>query len=128
MVVLVVISGNELILGMSSIKMLKRIGPSIDRVQCKNKSHSTRAAASTAIKENLFRVEDIIWTVGCSNVQTFAKFYDKSIDSSSTTSDVLFNTTPTNSYCSILTSITETSSISRVVSYGADPFSVPLSG
>ena len=30
MVVLVVISGNELILGMSLIKMLKRIGPSID--------------------------------------------------------------------------------------------------
>ena len=30
MVVLVVISGNELILGMSLIKMLQRIGPSID--------------------------------------------------------------------------------------------------
>ena len=30
MVVLVVISGNELILGMSLIKILKRIGPSID--------------------------------------------------------------------------------------------------
>ena len=30
MVVLVVISGNDLILGMSLIKMLKRIGPSID--------------------------------------------------------------------------------------------------
>ena len=30
MVELVVISGNELILGMSLIKMLKRIGPSID--------------------------------------------------------------------------------------------------
>ena len=30
MVVLVVISGNELILGMSLIKMLKRIGPSIE--------------------------------------------------------------------------------------------------
>ena len=30
MVVLVVISGNELILGMPMIKMLKRIGPSID--------------------------------------------------------------------------------------------------
>ena len=30
MVVLVVISGNELILGMSLMKMLKRIGPSID--------------------------------------------------------------------------------------------------
>ena len=30
MVVLVVISGIELILGMSLIKMLKRIGPSID--------------------------------------------------------------------------------------------------
>ena len=30
MVVLVVISGNELILGMSLIKMLKRIGPSIN--------------------------------------------------------------------------------------------------
>ena len=30
MVVLVVISGNELILGMSLIKMLNRIGPSID--------------------------------------------------------------------------------------------------
>ena len=30
MVVLVVISGNELSLGMSLIKMLRRIGPSID--------------------------------------------------------------------------------------------------
>ena len=30
MVVLVVISGNELILGMSLIKMFKKIGPSID--------------------------------------------------------------------------------------------------
>ena len=30
MVVLVVISGNELLLGMSLIKILKRIGPSID--------------------------------------------------------------------------------------------------
>ena len=30
MVVRVVISGNEIILGMSLIKMLKRIGPSID--------------------------------------------------------------------------------------------------
>ena len=30
MVVLVVISGNELILGMSLIKILKRIGPSIE--------------------------------------------------------------------------------------------------
>ena len=30
MVVLVEISGNELILGMSLIKVLKRIGPSID--------------------------------------------------------------------------------------------------
>ena len=30
MVVLVVVSGNELILGMSLMKMLKRIGPSIE--------------------------------------------------------------------------------------------------
>ena len=31
MVVLALVSGNELILGMSLIKMLKRIGPSIDQ-------------------------------------------------------------------------------------------------
>ena len=60
------------------------------------KSHSTGAAASTAMKENLFSVEDILRTAGWSNVQTFAKFYDKPIDSARTTSDVLFNTTPTN--------------------------------
>ena len=61
------------------------------------KSHSTQAAASTAMKENLFPVEDILRTAaGWSNVQTFAKFYDKPIDSARTTSDVLFNTTPTN--------------------------------
>ena len=60
------------------------------------KSHSTRAAASTAKKENLFSVEDILRTVWWSNVQTFAKFYDKPIDSARTTSDVLFSTTPTN--------------------------------
>ena len=61
-----------------------------------NKSHSTRAAASTAMKENLLPVEDILRTAGWSNVETFAKFYDKPIDSARTTSDVLFNTTPTN--------------------------------
>ena len=60
------------------------------------KSHSTRAAASTSMKENLFSVEDILRTAGWSNVQTFAKFYDKQIDSARTTSEVLFNTTPTN--------------------------------
>ena len=36
-----------------------------------------------------------IWTAGWSNLQTFAKFYAKLIDSARTTSDVLFNT-PTN--------------------------------
>ena len=56
----------------------------------------TRAGASTAMKKNLFLVEDILRTAGWSNVQTFAKFYGKPIDSSSTTSDVLFNSTPTN--------------------------------
>ena len=60
------------------------------------KSHSTRAAALTAMKENLFPVEDILRTAGWSNVQTFATFYDKPIDSARTTSDALFNTTPTN--------------------------------
>ena len=45
------------------------------------------------MKENLFLVEDILWTAGWSNVQTFAKFDDKPIDSARTTSDVLFNTT-----------------------------------
>ena len=60
------------------------------------KSHNTRAAASTAMKENLFPVEDILRTAGRSNVQTFAKFYDKPINSARTTSYVLFNTTPTN--------------------------------
>ena len=60
------------------------------------KSHSTRAAASMAMKENLFSMEDILRTAGWSNVQTFAKFYDKPIDSARTTSDVLLNTTPTN--------------------------------
>ena len=60
------------------------------------KSHSTRAAASTAMKENLFSVEDVQRTAGWSNVQTFAKFCDKPIDSARTTSDVIFNTTPTN--------------------------------
>ena len=60
------------------------------------KSHSTRAAGSTAMKENLFPVEDILQTAGWSNVQTFAKFYDKPIDSARTTINVLFNTTPTN--------------------------------
>ena len=40
------------------------------------KSHITRAAASTAMK-GLFPVEDILRTAGWSNVQTFAKFYDK---------------------------------------------------
>ena len=43
------------------------------------KSHSTRAAASTAMKENLFPVEDI-----------------QPIDSARTTSGVIFSTTPTN--------------------------------
>ena len=60
------------------------------------KSHSTRAAASTAMKENLFPVEDNLRTAGWSNVLTFAKFCDKPIDSARTTSDVLFNTTQTN--------------------------------
>ena len=60
------------------------------------KSHSTLAAASTAMKENLFPVEDILRTAGWSNVQTFAKFYVKPIARARTTSDVLFNTTPTN--------------------------------
>ena len=60
------------------------------------KSYSTRAASSTAKKENLLPVEDILRTAGWSNVQIFAKFYDKPIDSAHTTSDVLFNTTPTN--------------------------------
>ena len=60
------------------------------------KSHSTRAAASTAMNENLFPVEDILRTAGWSNVQTFTKFYDKPIDSARTTSDVIFTTTPTN--------------------------------
>ena len=60
------------------------------------KSHITRAAASTAMKENLFPVEDILWAAGWSNVQTFAQFYYKPIDSARTTSAVLFNTTPTN--------------------------------
>ena len=60
------------------------------------KLHSTREAASIAMKENLFPVEDILQTAGWSNVKTFAKFYDKPIDSARITSDVLFNTTPTN--------------------------------
>ena len=60
------------------------------------KSHSTRAASSTAMKENLLPVEGILRTAGWSNVQKCAKFYDKLIDSAPTTSDVLFNTTPTN--------------------------------
>ena len=60
------------------------------------KSYSTRAAASMSMKENLFPEEDILQTAGWSNVQIFAKFYDKPIDSARTTSDVLFNTTPTN--------------------------------
>ena len=55
------------------------------------KSHSTRAAASTAMTENLFPVEEILRTAGWSNVQTFAKFYDKPVDSARTASDVLFN-------------------------------------
>ena len=39
------------------------------------KSHSIRAAASTAMKENSFPVEEILRTAGWSNVQTFGKFY-----------------------------------------------------
>ena len=57
---------------------------------------STRAAASTAMKENLLPVEDILRTAGWSNVQTFVKFYNKPIDSARTTSDVIFNTRATN--------------------------------
>ena len=60
------------------------------------KSHSTPAAASTAVKKNLSPVEDVPQTAGWSNVQTFAEFYDKPIDSARTTSDVLFDTTSTN--------------------------------
>ena len=49
-----------------------------------------------AMKENLFPVEDILQTGEWSNVKTFAKFYDKPIDSACTTSNVLFNMTPMN--------------------------------
>ena len=48
------------------------------------------------MKEDLFLVEDILWTARWSNVQTFAKFYDKAINSARTTSDMLFNMTLTN--------------------------------
>ena len=48
------------------------------------------------MKENLLPVEDILRTAGFSNVQTVAKFYDTPFDCARTTSDVLFNTTPTN--------------------------------
>ena len=60
------------------------------------KSHSTRAAASTAMEGNLFSVKAILRTAGWSNVQTFEFFYYKPIDSARTTSYVLFNTIPTN--------------------------------
>ena len=60
------------------------------------KPHSTRAAASTAMKGNLFPVEDILRTAGWSNVQTFEKICDKPINCARTTSDVLFSTTMTN--------------------------------
>ena len=46
------------------------------------------------MKKNLFPVEDTLLTAGRSNVQTFAKFYDKPINSARTSSDMLFNTTP----------------------------------
>ena len=43
------------------------------------KSHSTRAASCSKLKNNSFPVEEIIETAGWTNAKCFKKFYDKVI-------------------------------------------------
>ena len=47
------------------------------------KPHSIRAAAVSKAKHNMVPIDDILKTSGWSSERTFAKFYDKKIEVSS---------------------------------------------